>query len=268
MLKKSVLSMVLGLMACTNQSASQTAAADFHKVPPVDGASIAAVLTRVKQEVGLFYSDGAKAEQNWPQLLKVLKVTPVCGDGHIAFQIDSIKMEFAATNDQTGGINGGLKIPFGPPAAGASVGPGVNGSLESTGNIDLVYTYKPLANGPVTSDYDIIRPEAVILPALDHLRDSLVQATGHQPCFQSLGPKDPDQTLTFYVQVIPDVKSSLGFNFYLLSLSASQETRNTYKNTITVSFRPIAFKGGEQNLLAVHKAINDGVAVPKSLLAK
>ncbi len=183
------------------------------ETPSVAGASIDSVLTRVKQEVGLFYSDGAKAEQNWPQLLSDLKVTPVCGNGHIAFDITSVKMDFNVVNDQTVKGSGGLKIPFGIPSAGGSIGPGLTGSNEGVGTIDLVYTYKPLANGPVTNDFDIIRQNAVILPALDSLRDGLIKATGTRPCFQSLGPKDPDQTLTFSVAVTRDTSETLGFNF-------------------------------------------------------
>jgi hypothetical protein len=245
---------LLVLAACNNMTLNGPTT--FDKTPSVAGASIDSVLTRVKQEVGLFYSDGAKAEQNWPQLLSDLKVTPVCGNGHIAFDITSVKMDFNVVNDQTVKGSGGLKIPFGIPSAGGSIGPGLTGSNEGVGTIDLVYTYKPLANGPVTNDFDIIRQNAVILPALDSLRDGLIKATGTRPCFQSLGPKDPDQTLTFSVAVTRDTSETLGFNFAILNLSGSNENKNTGKNTITVSYHPIPFPGGVQNLQAIHTKIN------------
>ncbi|MEO9191859.1 MAG: hypothetical protein ABI224_17910 [Acetobacteraceae bacterium] len=246
---------IIALAACAS-NATPTPIPDITQAPKLDGAPIQNVLTRVKQEVGLFYSDGAKAEQNWPQLLSDLKVTPVCGNGHIAFEITSIKMEFSAVNDATVGGSGGLKIPFAPAPAGASVSPALNGSQESVGNIDLVYTYKPLASGPVSTDYDIIRNTAIILPTLDNLRDGLIKATAHRPCFKSLTSTDPVQTLTFSVDVVKDTKESLGFNFYFVSLSGSNENKNTGKNTITVSYRPIPFPGGEQNLMLLHKKIN------------
>lgn len=260
MLKKVLVASTLALAACMNNPAVKP------DIPQINGVLMENVLTRVKQEVGLFYSDGAFTEKNWPQILRDLHVNPVCGNGHIAFQIESVKMDFAVTNDETKSGSAGLKIPFGPSVAGGSIGPGVSGSFENTGNIDLVYTYKPLATGPADSDFDIIRKDAVILPALDHLRDALIKGTGQKPCFHSLTEKDPAQTLTYYVQVVPDSKSSLGFNFYVLSLSASGEIKNTSKNTITVSFRPIPFVGGFQNLMSLHEAINSGKPIPQQLL--
>lgn len=112
------------------------------------------------------------------------------------------------------------------------------------------------------TNYDIIRPSAVILPTLDSLRDGLIRATGYHPCFNSLGKKDADQTLVFSVEVKEDTKTSLGFDFYLVSLSANHETKNSGKNTITVSYRPIQFAGGEKNLLALHRQLNLQAASP------
>jgi hypothetical protein len=108
----------------------------------------------------------------------------------------------------------------------------------------------------VSTDYDIIREKAVILPTLDHLRDALIKATGYKPCFQSLSAKDPDQTLTFSVAVTQDTAETLGFNFAILNLSASKEGKSTGKNTITVSYRPIPFAGGEQRLMSLHTKLN------------
>jgi len=247
--------MLLVLTAC--QTAPRPGADSLNKTPHVDGVTIDEVLTRVKQEVGLFYSDGAKAEQNWQQLLNDLKIHPVCGNGHIAFEITSVKMDFNVTTDQTGKFGAGLKIPFGIPAAGGSIGPGVSSSHDIAGTIDLIYTYKPLATGPIDDTaFQAIRSNAIILPALDDMRDGLIRATGQQPCFKSLGPKDPDQTLTFSVAVTEDNTGTLGFNWVLLNLSGSLENKNTAKNTITVSYRPIPFTGGEQNLLNIHTKLN------------
>lgn len=124
-----LLSLVM-LAACSNRPPPSP---DITNVPKVDGAQIAKVLARIKQEVGLFYSDGAKAERNWPALLSSIDAHPVCGDGHIAFQITSIKMDFEVVDDQSSGASGGLKIPFGPPAVGGSISPGLTGSKENDG---------------------------------------------------------------------------------------------------------------------------------------
>jgi hypothetical protein len=218
---------LLVVAACSSKPPPANAAT---QMPNLDGVPIEDVLTRVKQEVGLFYSDGARAEQNWPKLLSDLKVAPVCGNGHIAFEITSIKMDFAVVNDHTGKGGLGLKIPFGPAAAASSVGPGGSLSVEKAGTINLSYTYKPPATGPVSDDFEIIRKTAVILPALDHLRDALIKATGHRPCFQSLSKTDPDQTLTFTVEVNEDTTESLGFNFLVVDASASNENKNTGTN--------------------------------------
>ncbi len=244
----------LVLAACSHNTLN--GATTFDNTPRLDGAPIENVLTRVKQEVGLFYSDGAKSEANWGQHLRDLNVKPVCGNGHIAFEITSVKMDFNVTTDQTRKAGGGLKIPFGIPAANGSIEPGLNGSNETVGTIDLVYLYKPLANGPATDDYEIIRTNAVILPALDSLRDGLIKATGSRPCFHSLGPTDPDQTLTFSVAVTKDTSESLGFNFAILNMSASNENKNGGTNTITVSYRPISFTGGVHASQALHTKSN------------
>jgi hypothetical protein len=220
---------------------SQSGSGPLDPAPQIRDVPLDAVLTRVKQEVGLFYSDEAKSEANWHGLLNDLNVTPVCGDGHIAFEITSVRMDFLVTNDQTGQIGGGLKLPFGIPIANGSFGPGLTGSDETAGTMDLVYTYRPLASGPVSDDFNAIRENAIILPALDHLRDSLIRTTGHTPCFKSRGAGDADQTLTFSVAVTKDVTGSLGFNFALLNLSASRDKKNSASNTITVSYRPVLF---------------------------
>jgi hypothetical protein len=246
---------VLALAACSAKP-TDSATNPLGQTPKIDGVTVDQVLTRIKQEVGLFYSDGAKAEQNWPRLLQDLKVTPVCGNGHIAFEITAVKMDFNVATDQTGKVGAGLKIPFGPAAGGASVSPGLSDSSETAGNIDLVYTYKPLATGPMDDDFKAIRDNAIILPALDDMRDGLIRATGQKPCFQSLSPKDPDQTLTFSVAVTKDVTGTLGFNWLLLNASGSRESKNTGKNTITVSYRPIPFAGGPQRLEALHAKLN------------
>jgi len=247
---------LLALLVLGGCSRPRDLANPLDPTPQVRDVPFDAVLTRVKQEVGLFYSDGAKAEQNWPGLLRDLHVTPVCGNGHIAFEITSVKMEFSVTNDQTGEAGGGLKVPFGIPAAGGGAGSGLSGSEDTQGAIDLVYTYKPLATGPVDDNFNAIREHAIILPALDHLRDSLIKATGQRPCFKGLGPKDDDQTLTFSVAVTKDVQGSLGFNFALVNLSASSDRKSAGKNTITVSYRPVAFAGGAQNLMILHNRLN------------
>jgi hypothetical protein len=58
------------------------------------------------------------------------------------------------------------------------------------------------------------------------------------------------------VALTEDTKETLGFNFYILNLSASNENKNTGKNTITVSYRPIPLAGGEQNLMMLRRKMN------------
>jgi hypothetical protein len=225
----------------------------------VKTATIDAVLARVKQEIGLFLADSVTVNQSWPALLDELgggkgnPIKPVCGTGQIDFDIKSVKMDFQAISDVKGGANAGFKIPVLSPASAASIGPSANLSYDDSSTEDINYTYYP----PTTEDFqntwsaadakgkgldpnqfNSIRPTAVILPALNALRDGLTRATTHYPCFLNAPASDADSTLVFTVVLVEDANVSGGFDFYIVSLGASIEKMATGTNTITVTFHP------------------------------
>jgi hypothetical protein len=162
-------------------------------------------------------------------------------------------MDFTAVSDVTGGANGGLKIPVLPAAAAASISPSFKQTYESTSTEDINYIYYPpttqefqtewaaaakAGHGLDPNQFNGIRPKAVVVPALDSLRDGLTKATTHYPCFQNAASTAPDNTLVFTVVLIEDTNISGGFNFYIVSLGASVDNKVTGTNTITVSFHP------------------------------
>lgn len=210
------------------------------------------MLARVKQEIGLFLSDSVQVDQKWLALLGDLKMPPpVCGTGHIAFNITNVKMEFSAVSDVKGGANAGFKIPVLPTPAAANISPSVTATSENTSTENISYLYYPptpseyaateaaLAKKGVTIDqFDNIRQTAVIAPALDAMRDGLVRNTANYPCFLNADPKSPDNSLVFTVALVKDTSTSFGFNFYIVSLGASAENKTTGTNTIAVSFHP------------------------------
>ena len=223
----------------------------------IDGAQIDEVLARVKREVGWFLYDSVQVKRAWPDLLSDLgpaagvKLTPRCGDGYVQFNITSVNMEFSASTDTSNGGNLGFKIPFGPVAAGSKVGATLSQSVQNTLNQKITYLYKP----PTLKDFEKVitqqtdfsdpakfvqaRQSAVILPMLNVLRDGIIKATQHFPCFHSLGQNDPDQKLTVSVGITKNVKAGGEVNFYLISAGANHDAKNNAANLITVSFRPI-----------------------------
>ena len=221
----------------------------------IDGAQIDEVLVRVKREIGWFLYDGIQVKKEWPQLLTSLgqngaPITPKCGSGYVQFNVTSVAMEFNASNETRDGAKLGLKIPFGPVAAGAKIGPELSASVQRTIGQKISYLYKP----PSLEDFTAVakeqisirspeeftkeRENAVILSSLNLLRDGLIRATQHYPCFKNLDPNDPDQKLTLSVGVTRNEKAGGEINFYIISGGASHEVKNTGQNQITVSFRP------------------------------
>jgi hypothetical protein len=221
----------------------------------IQGAQVDEVLVRVKKEIGWFLYDGIQVKKEWPQLLTSLgqdgvPVTPKCGNGYVQFNVTSIAMEFNATSDTTDSAKLGLKIPFGPVAAGAKVGPELSASTQRSINQKISYLYKP----PSLEDFEKVvkeqisirspedfakeRENAVILSILNLLRDGLIRATQHYPCFKNLDPNDADQKLTLSLGITRNEKAGGEINFYVISGGASHDVKSTGQNQITVSFRP------------------------------
>jgi hypothetical protein len=245
----SSLTAALSLSACGLSPNALT-----NNVASVRGAEVEAVLARVKQEVGLFLEDSVAVNQNWQGLLHDLgDIHPVCGNGHIDFNITNVKMDFTAVSDVTGGANAGLKIPVLPVAAAASISPAAKVTYENKSTEEINYIYYPptaeefqntwaaaakAGHGLNPNEFDSIRPKAVIVPALDALRDGLIKATAHYPCFLNAASTAPDSTLVFTVVLTEDKNVSGGFNFYIVSVAASADNNQSGTNTITVSFHP------------------------------
>jgi len=207
---------------------------------------------RVKQEIQLFLEDNNSVNEKWPRLLSDLNagtpLRPVCGTGKIDFQITSVDMEFDTISDVNGGGNASLKIPVFPAADAASIGPSIKATYDRSSTRTITYSYRPAPNDFYRGEFkkghkddipEAIRKQAVIVPALDAIRDGLTRATTHYPCFQNLSDDDPAQKLSFKVALVRDVTGNLNFNFLVLSAGANIESKKTGENTIVVNYRPI-----------------------------
>ena len=216
------------LALCTAGSAARAAEA------LIPGEPLDQVLLRVKQEVGLYQNEAAAWHDSLPALFEKLGVTPECGSGDINFILKEIKMEFSAVLDRTDKGNIGLKVPFGSTEAGA--GASVSGGSRQTQT--LTYTYYVPPSMPADPQFkNLIGDQAVILPTLAALRNSLILATTHRPCMANT-PPDRDNSFTFELELTRSASADVGFTFAILNASASSERQRSSGNTITVTFHP------------------------------
>jgi hypothetical protein len=224
----------------------------FLTAPPAaaatDGIELDQVFIRVKQEVGYFESTNPKTEAEWQVLLKRLglldattgkPLSKVCGTGRILFHVSRVKMEFTATREVSGSAEASLKVPFGP--ADSSLGAGGKVSSDKVSTQQITYTYYPRRDevdpedlGRLTKDNTL-----VIQPALRALRDSLIKATAHRPCFANTPKTGAEPNVfRFGVQLTNHASADAGFNFLLVSASATADHESGTGNTITVTFEP------------------------------
>ena len=245
---------VIAASACANESPIPD------KSAAIDGARIDKVLALVKQEIGWFLYDSVQVDTKWPALLTdlgtkngdvTIPVTPVCGTGKIQFDVISVNMSFDRSITKTNTANAGFILPFGPAGIGAKATPSVSGSQGRTDRQSLSYIYKPPTltafkrvvdtQMPAISDEEFAeqRKDAIIMPALNALRDGLIRTTQYFPCFTNTNEKDKEQTLTLKVDLVETGKGSLGVKLVVADFGGSQEKTAKTGNTITVNFRAI-----------------------------
>jgi hypothetical protein len=200
----------------------------------IPGEPLDQVLLRVKEEVGLYQNESASWHDRLPELVRQRGITPECGSGDINFVLKEIRMEFSAVLDRTDKATIGLKVPFGPVEANAGAG----GNLASRRSQLLTYTYYVPASIPPDPGFqNLIGDQAVILPTLSALRDSLILATTHRPCMANT-PPDRDNTFTFGLELTRAANADVGFTFAVVSVDASADRQRSSGNTITVTFHP------------------------------
>jgi Trypsin-co-occurring domain 2 len=192
------------------------------------------VLLRVKQEVGLYQNESASWHAALPELFRQRGIVPECGNGDINFVLKEIRMEFSAVLDRTDKASIGLKVPFGPVEASAGAG----GSVATKRSQLLTYTYYVPAGIPPDPGFkNLIGTEAVILPTLSALRDSLILATTRRPCMANT-PPDRDNTFTFGLELTRAANADVGFTFAVVNADAGTDRQRGSGNTITVTFHP------------------------------
>ena len=200
----------------------------------IPGEPLDQVLLRVKQEIGLYQNESASWHDSLPALFEKLGIKPECGNGDINFVLKEIKMEFSAVLDRTDKANIGLKVPFASAAAGA----GVSGSTATRRSQTLTYSYYVPAQMPADPHFkNLIGDQAVILPTLGALRNSLILATARRPCMMNT-PPDRDNTFTFELELTRAASADVGFTFAIPSAGASSDRQRSSGNTITVTFHP------------------------------
>jgi hypothetical protein len=217
-----------------------------------DGIHFAQVLIRVKQEVGYYESSQPITDADWKKTFEEAGLYDkngnppaggICGTGKIALNITKVQMDFLANDDSTHGASGGLKIPLLPASFAANVSPSVGLSTETIGSIEIKYTYYVPSSIPESAEWAYLEqhPDAAnFKSALDGLRDGLIAATGHKPCFldaKTIKAADPE-TVTFAVQLKQSASAGVGFDILLLNLSDTNTTLLSHANTITVTYIP------------------------------
>lgn len=216
-----------------------------------NGIHFAQVLIRVKQEVGFYENSQPVTDAQWKQVFEEAQLydkngnppaAGVCGTGKIALNIQKVQLDFLANYDTTHGVSGGLKIPLLPAAFAASISPSAGISGESIGSVEIKYTYYVPNSIPESTDWAYLEqhPESAnFKSALDGLRDGLIAATGHKPCFLDAPKNGADpETVTFAVQLKQSTNAGFGFDILLLNLSDTNTNLNGHTNTITVTYSP------------------------------
>jgi hypothetical protein len=200
----------------------------------IPGEPLDQVLLRVKQEVGLYQTESAAWHDALPAFFQQHGISPECGSGDINFVLKEIKMEFSAVLDRTDKGTVGLKVPFGLVEASA----GASGSSETKRTQALTYTYFVPPQMQVDAHFkDLIGDQAVILPTLAALRNSLILATTHRPCMANT-PPDRDSTFTFELALTRSASADVGFTFAVVSAGGGSARQGSSGNTITVTFHP------------------------------
>jgi hypothetical protein len=229
-------------VAQPNAEVSQSA-----QMPSDHGIDLDQVFIRVKQEVGYFESMNPRTKQDWNALLTKLNllgskppkpVMLLCGGGHIEFNVRKVRMVFAVAHDDSISGDGKFNVPLGPIKATV----GGDFSSERTSTQEVGYTYYPAGIPAQPSDYAfLITNGAVIAPALESLRNSLIIASAQQPCFgrtpKTQSDSDAD-TYSFSIQLTDKVAAQAGFEFRILDANASAEQNREASGKIIVTISP------------------------------
>lgn len=203
----------------------------------IPGEPLDQVLLRVKQEVGLYQAESATWHDTLPDLFRQRGIKPACGSGDINFVLKEITMEFTAVLDRTDKGTLGLKVPFGSAEAG------VSGSQGTRRTQTLSYTYYVPDSMTVDPRFrGAIGDQAVILPTLAALRDSLILATAYQPCMANT-PANKDNSFSFELELTRSANADIGFTFAVLNAGAGTERQSRSGNRITVVFHPTPTPG-------------------------
>jgi hypothetical protein len=247
---------LLALAGCGNQSAFVLTNTE------IQGQAVSDIMLRLRQDLG-HYHDQAVARRALP----VDPDIPVDQSGHPVklacdigeYDFDISKAEVALQISTALKTNGsfGLKVPI-FPAANGSIGPDLSGTVSRTATQTVTLDLFDGANTPadgqaLTKELSQANEDSrtgrvargsvtPISDTLIRLRKALIESARSEPCLNTVSPdptQKPGDSLKLDFVVGKDVQGDVGFNIYVVSLSAGLEKNQTQDNTLTVNFVPI-----------------------------
>jgi hypothetical protein len=206
----------------------------------LDADAIGKVQGEIKRQVGVYIraaqtADPAATGEFW------------CGSGKLDFDISTVKAELTTTIENISSGNLALKIPV----SAVTLGPSGGVKRDVTNTEVLDYNLWPLATArqnpdllgqAVTQDELKGAPVAQVLLALRHALILSAQKSqpGPQACFTDYIPDKPasDAGNTFKIglTMVSDTTGGLEIKVGIIDLTASQESKGTTGNTLTVAF--------------------------------
>jgi hypothetical protein len=243
---------LLGMAGCASQKVVQ----------PIDVGAISAVQAEIKRQIGIYIA--ADSQVPVPSVTINGVATPVsniengfwCGnssvDGHIGFDVSSIKVELVTTLDNTGGASAAFTLP----ADIVTVGPSGGYKRDVTNTQTLDYNLWPLEHQSRFFSQNVTEEDiqsAPIAQALLSLRDALILSSMRldystspptprppQPCFTDYDPtkpaSDPGDSFKLGLSITNDVTGGVSVKVTILDFSATGESKSTTGNTLTVNF--------------------------------
>lgn len=218
---------------------SGCATTSFQELQPIDEKRILAVVGEIKRQIGVYmrYQQSANGYARMERLSR----QKICGNGLVGFDIKSVRMELLSTTDTTvaGSIAGGY-----PPFSG-SLGFGHSTANSQT----LIVDYDVLPSRlPAASGEEDDFAKAPIAGLMKNLSDAAEKA-GDQRTHACVRMKQTPQAGTYKIGItVTDTgNGNVAVGLSNVALGAGGDFKSTTGNTITVTFAPHKFSGGNSD---------------------
>lgn len=222
---------------CAVLAAAQLAgcANSFSRVQAIERSRIQEVIAEVKSQISA-YTVYQESEYGFAAVLRDSQ-TKVCGNGMIAFDVASVKLDLLSTTDLTasGGIGGGL----GPAAVSVAA------SRTKADVQQLILSYDVDRSSQKQPYYDGILDDAPIARAMVNLWDASL-ATGNDPSDVCLRMRekttDGSNTYKIGITITQTAGGKIAVGLAGAALSAGGDLKSVTGNTVTVKFEPHDFR--------------------------